>query len=209
MGPAGRCAGDARARPLWFALKPLRSLRSPSRAAEDRTPAHSRRTHCNSLLRAATAAAMNDAVQSTWSNPVVFAPGSLRLDCSQQDAQDLACCGGEQRHTSPQYAFGETQGRREGRGLGTSGLRASLARRRGARYRPAVGSVDLSYKPIIRGLAETPASADQCPKACDYQDQRHQRIDSQLDSPGQRREHSQRLFLAASRPTSRGGRNRP
>jgi hypothetical protein len=34
----------------------------------------------------------------------------------------------------------QAQGRHEGRGLGASGLCACLARRRGARYRPAVGS---------------------------------------------------------------------
>jgi len=48
---------------------------------------------------------LNDAVRSTWLNPV-RAPGSSGIDCGLKDAQDRACCGDEQRHSSPQYAFG-------------------------------------------------------------------------------------------------------
>jgi len=37
---------------------------------------------------------LNDAVRSTWLNPVVCAPGSSGIDCGLKDAQDRACCGG-------------------------------------------------------------------------------------------------------------------
>jgi len=80
-----------------------------------------------------------------WYYPIRQSLGSVYLRQGKLDAAEKALRDSLGRVQQRLGAGGpggglQAQGRREGRGLGAQGLRASMARRRGARHRPAAGS---------------------------------------------------------------------